>query len=258
MGASIQQTKKTMNLNCAILHADAEIAERLETYISKVPFLTLRGKYKNPLDALKDYYETEVEVYFVGISPVEEGEICGMDFCRLLSTPTRVIFIADTEQYAAECFRLDALDYLVGVTDFAVFFQSVSKATRWFALQEVTPKQKAAVMPEEKGKVIYVRSDNRIMRLELTQINYIEGWGDYVKIYCKDAPKPILSLCSMKYMEEKLPADEFIRVHRSFIVRKDCIHAISRSTVVIEQKDVPIGDAYREKVKGFVARLAVI
>lgn len=250
--------RTTMNLNCAILHADAEIAERLETYISKVPFLTLLGKYSNPLEALKDYYETEVEVYFVGISPVEEGGICGMDFCRLLSTPTRVIFIADTEQYAAECFRLDALDYLVGAIDFAVFFQSVSKATRWFALQEVAPRQKTAAVPEESEKVIYVRSDNRIMRLELKQINYIEGWGDYVKIYYKDTPKPILSLCSMKYMEEKLPADEFIRVHRSFIVRKDCIHAIGRSTVVIEEKDVPIGDAYREKVKGFVARLAVI
>ena len=81
---------------------------------------------------------------------------------------------------------------------------------------------------------------------------------DYVKIFCKDAPKPILSLCSMKYMEEKLPADEFIRVHRSFIVRMDCISAIGRSTLLIEQKDVPIGDAYRERVKGYVSRLAVL
>ena len=77
-----------MNLNCAILHADPEIAGRLEEYIDKVPFLSLHGKYGNPLEALKDYYETKVEVYFVGIYPVEEGEINGMDFCRLLSSST--------------------------------------------------------------------------------------------------------------------------------------------------------------------------
>ena len=207
-----------MNLNCAILHADPEIAGRLEEYIGKVPFLSLHGKYGNPLEALKDYYETKVEVYFVGIYPVEEGEINGMDFCRLLSS-----------------------------------------STRWFSLQDAgtsAPKQRQG--PEEVPKVIYMRCDNRIMRLDLERINYIEGMGDYVKIFCKDSPKPILSLCSMKYMEEKLPADEFIRVHRSFIVRMDCISAIGRSTLLIEQKDVPIGDAYRERVKGYVSRLAVL
>ena len=95
-----------MNLNCAILHADPEIAGRLEEYIGKVPFLSLHGKYGNPLEALKDYYETKVEVYFIGIYPVEEGEINGMDFCRLLSSSTRVIFITDTDRYAAECLSL--------------------------------------------------------------------------------------------------------------------------------------------------------
>ena len=201
-----------MNLNCAILHADPEIAGRLEEYIDKVPFLSLHGKYGNPLEALKDYYETKVEVYFVGIYPVEEGEINGMDFCRL-----------------------------------------------WFSLQDAgTSDSKHRQGPEEVPKVIYMRCDNRIMRLDLERINYIEGMGDYVKIFCKDSPKPILSLCSMKYMEEKLPANEFIRVHRSFIVRMDCISAIGRSTLLIEQKDVPIGDAYRERVKGYVSRLAVL
>ena len=139
------------------------------------------------------------------------------------------------------------------------FFQSVSKAARWFSLQDAgTSDSKHRQGLEEAPKVIYMRCDNRIMRLDLERINYIEGMGDYVKIFCKDSPKPILSLCSMKYMEEKLPANEFIRVHRSFIVRMDCISAIGRSTLLIEQKDVPIGDAYRERVKGYVSRLAVL
>ncbi|MCS2442855.1 LytTR family transcriptional regulator [Bacteroides uniformis] len=154
---------------------------------------------------------------------------------------------------------LDALDYLMDGLNFSTFFQSVSKAARWFSLQDAgTSDSKHRQGPEEVPKVIYMRCDNRIMRLDLERINYIEGMGDYVKIFCKDSPKPILSLCSMKYMEEKLPANEFIRVHRSFIVRMDCISAIGRSTLLIEQKDVPIGDAYRERVKGYVSRLAVL
>ena len=127
------------------------------------------------------------------------------DFCRLLSSSTRVIFITDTDRYAAECFRLDALDYLMDGLNFSTFFQSVSKAARWFSLQDAgTSDSKHRQGPEEVPKVIYMRCDNRIMRLDLERINYIEGMGDYVKIFCKDAPKPILSLCSMKYMEEKI------------------------------------------------------
>ncbi|MCD8183001.1 MAG: LytTR family transcriptional regulator DNA-binding domain-containing protein [Bacteroides sp.] len=248
-----------MNLNCAILHMDAEVIARVQEYIEKTPFLTLHGKYGSPLEALQDYYETRVEIFFVGIYPVEEGGINGMDFCRLLSPSTRVIFLAGSERHAAECFRLDALDYLVGEVDFSMFFQSVSKAIRWFALQETgKTKAKAPQSSEEQPKVIYIRSDSRIMRLDLEQINYIEGLGDYVKIHRKGAFKPILSLCSMKYMEEKLPADEFIRVHRSFIVRKDSIDAIGHNMVVIEKKDLPIGDTYRERVKGYVSSLVVL
>lgn len=248
-----------MNLNCAILHADAEVAGRLKEYIAKIPFLSLQGSYSNPLEALRDYYEKKVEVYFIGIYPVEEGGIGGMDFCKLLSSSTRVIFITDTDKYAAECFRLDALDYLMDGVGFSTFFQSVSKAARWFSLQEVGAAEvKYRQYPAESPRVIYMRCDNRIMRLDLDRINYIEGLGDYVKIFCKGVSKPVLSLCSMKYMEEKLPADEFIRVHRSFIVRTDCISAIGRSTLLIEQKDVPIGEAYRERVKGYVSRLAVL
>lgn len=257
-------TKKRtiMNLNCAILHDDEAVVRKLETYIGKIPFLSLCGVYSDPLDALRGYYEKIAEVFFVGISSARTGGIGGMDFCRLLSSPTRVIFVADSERYAAECFRLDALDYLTGSIDFSTFFQSVSKAARWFSLQQggsaVTVPGVTVAPPGCSSRVIYIRSDNRIMRLELEQINYIEGLGDYVKIYCRGMLKPILSLCSMKYMEEKLPADEFIRVHRSFIVRKEGIDAIGRSTVVIEKKDLPIGDAYRERVKGYVSGLAVL
>ena len=186
----------------------------------------------------------KVEVYFVGIYPVEEGEINGMDFAGFLSSSTRVIFITDTDRYAAECFRLDALDYLMDGLNFSTFFQSVSKAARWFSLQDAgTSDSKHRQGLEEAPKVIYMRCDNRIMRLDLERINYIEGLGDYVKIFCKGASKPVLSLCSMKYMEEKLPADEFIR-RAPFFYCPHGLHQRHRAQYTAHRAEgCPIGDA---------------
>lgn len=249
-----------MNLNCAILHADCAMVRVLEEFVGKVPFLTLCGTYNNPLEALKDYYENKVEVYFVGICATEEGAIGGMDFCRMLSLPTRVIFVADTAGYAAECFRLDALDYLTGPFDFSVFFQSVSKAARWFSLQApaAQSEQKEPAPAACSSREIYIRADSRILRLELEHIAYVEALGDYVKIYFRGASRSILSLCSLKCMEERFPAGEFIRVHRSFIVRKSCIDTIGRNSVMVGAKEIPIGNAYREQVRRYVAQLSVL
>ena len=102
------------------------------------------------------------------------------------------------------------------------------------------------------------RADSRIIRLELKDIAYVEALGDYVKIYCRNLSRSILSLCSLKCMEERFPADEFIRVHRSFIVRKSCIDTIGRNSVMVGEKEIPIGNAYREQVRRYVAQLSVI
>ena len=140
-----------MNLNCAILHADPEIAGRLEEYIDKVPFLSLHGKYGNPLEALKDYYETKVEVYFIGIYPVEEGEINGMDFWQALVLCPLVSFSLQTPTAMLPNVSVwMSLDYLMDGLNFSTFFQSVSKAARWFSLQDAgTSDSKHRQGPEE-------------------------------------------------------------------------------------------------------------
>lgn len=250
-----------MNLTCAILHTDRLVSEQLEMFITKTPFLSLCGEYSNPIEALKGYYENKVNLYFIGIQQEEMEGINGMEFSRLLSPSTRVIFIADTPRYAAECFRLDALDYLVSEISFLVFFEAVNKASRWFSLKGEAGMP-FTLLPEkartELSKVIYVKSDSRIVRLDMSRICYIEGLGDYVKIYSKDEPKPVLSLCSMKYMEEKLPPDEFIRVHRSFIIRKDCIRTIESNKIALEKRSIPIGDVYRKKLKSYISNYSVL
>lgn len=248
-----------MNLNCALLHTDAQMLEKLQGFIGNIPFLILCGSYTDPLAALKEYYVSKVDVYVVGLSATSTGEIGGMDFCRLLSSYTRVIFVADTERFAADCFRLDALDYLTGDFSFSTFFQAANKAMRWFTLKEgnVAPAclGHEANAPE---KVIYLRSDNRILRLRLDEINYIESCGDYVKIYCRNEPRPYMSLCTMKCMEERLPKTDFVRIHRSYIVRKRAMDAIASNTVSIDSREIPIGDAYRDRLKACLAGLTIL
>ena len=233
-----------MNLNCALLHTDAEILEKLQGFVRNIPFLTLCGSYTDPLAALKDYYVSKVDVYVVGLSSAPTGEISGMDFCRLLSSHTRVIFVADTERYAADCFRLDALDYLTGDLGFSTFFRKATPSG--------TPHE------AEEKRVIYLRSDSRILRLRLEEINYIESCGDYVKIYCRNEPRPFMSLCTMKCMEGRLPGTDFVRIHRSFIVRKRAMDAIGSSTISIGAREIPIGDAYRDRLKACLAGVTIL
>ena len=148
--------------------------------LTKVPFLSLHGKYGNPLEALKDYYETKVEVYFVGIYPVEEGEINGMDFCRLLSSSTRVIFITDTDTLCCRMFPSGCVGLSAGRSSISPRFSSLSAKRHAGSLCRIpvhpAPNAKASVR-KRSPKVIYMRCDNRIMRLDLERINYIERYG---------------------------------------------------------------------------------
>lgn len=174
-----------MNLTCAILHADRQVSEQLEVFIAKIPFLSLCGKYSNPIEALKGYYDNKVHLYFVGIGQEEMEGINGMGFSKLLSPSTRVIFIADTPRYAAECFRLDALDYLISEINFPVFFEAVNKASRWFSLKGETgmsftvvpEKSQADASQSEMPKVIYVKSDNRISVWIYPEYLISKGWA---------------------------------------------------------------------------------
>lgn len=250
-----------MNLTCAILNSNRDVIEQMKTFISKIHFLSLNGVYSDPVEALKGYYDKHTDIYFVGLYSGGTEGLDGMEFSKLLSAATRVIFIADSPDYAATCFRLDALDYLVTEISFLTFFESVNKAARWFNLkgENIKNKDSSEVKTEvQQSNVIYVKSGTRIIQLNMENICYIEGLGDYVKIYTKEEQKPILGLYSMKYIESKLPAEDFMRVHRSFIIRKDCIRTIEGNSITLEKRSVPIGDVYRKSLKSYISSYSII
>ena len=203
-----------MMLRCAIVDDEPLALGLLESYVNKTPFLQLAGKYSSAVQAMKE----------------------------LVDSRTRIVFTTAFGQYAIDGYRVNALDYLLKPISYVDFLQAANKALQWFELVQ---------KPEEIDS-IFVKSDYKLVQVDLKKIMYIEGLKDYIKIYTEDAPKPILSLMSMKAMEELLPSSRFIRVHRSFIVQKDKIRVIDRGRIVFDKTYIPISDSYKQVFQTFL------
>lgn len=228
-----------MVLRCAIVDDEPLALSLLESYVSKTPFLQLTGKYSSAVQAMKELPGEEVDLLFLDI---QMPELNGLEFSKMVDPRTRIIFTTAFEQYAIDGYRVNALDYLLKPISYIDFLQAANKALQWFEL----------VQKPEGIDSIFVKSDYKLVQIELKNILYIEGLKDYIKIYTDNAPKPVLSLMSMKAMEELLPSSHFIRVHRSYIVRKDKIRIIDRGRIVFEKTYIPISDSYKQIFQTFL------
>lgn len=228
-----------MILNCAIVDDEPLALSLLESYIHKTPFLQLAGKYSSAVQAMKELAGKQVDLLLLDI---QMPELNGLEFSKMVDDRTRIVFTTAFEQYALDSYRVNALDYLLKPISYVDFLQAAHKALHWFELVQ------------KPGEIenIFVKSDYKLIQIELRKILYIEGLKDYVKIYTEDSPKPILSLMSMKAMEELLPSTRFIRVHRSFIVQKDKIRIIDRNRIVFDKAYIPISDSYKQAFQTFL------
>lgn len=228
-----------MILNCAIVDDEPLALSLLESYVNKTPFLNLTGKYSSAMQAMKELPDMKVNLLFLDI---QMPELNGLEFSRMVDPQTRIVFTTAFGQYAIDGYRVNALDYLLKPISYPDFLQAANKALQWFDLVQ---------KPEEKES-IYVKSDYKLVQIELKKILYIEGLKDYIKIYLEDSPKPILSLMSLKSMEELLPANRFMRVHRSYIVQKEKIRIIDRGRIVFDKTYIPISDSYKQAFQSFL------
>lgn len=213
-------------------------------YIEKTPGLNLVGKFDNPLDAVDFMANETVELIFVDI---QMPDLTGIEFARIISKGPKVIFTTAYEKYALEGFKLDVVDYLLKPFSYEEFFIAVQKALRLTRLE-----QTAANQVEANSEFLFLKSEYKIRRINFNDILYIEGLKDYVKVYTRNDPKPLLSLSSLKLLETKLPEATFMRVHRSFIVNLGKIDTIERSRIVFGKVYIPISDQYKEKFQEFV------
>jgi DNA-binding LytR/AlgR family response regulator len=175
--------------------------------------------------------------------------LSGMDFIKSLQKRPEVIFTTAYSEFAIEGFRVDALDYLLKPIGYNDFLKAANKVQNYFQIQI-----KASNYIDDKSEYLFVKSEYRLVRIKLDDIKYIEGMREYVRIHTITG-KPVMSLMSMKSLEDKLPSRDFMRVHRSFIVNLNRITTIERSRIVFD-KDIyiPVGDQYKEKFQEYVDR----
>jgi len=174
-------------------------------------------------------------------------DLSGMDFVKTLDNPPKVIFTTAYSEYAVDGFRVEALDYLLKPISYPDFYKSVLKAKSWFEIH-----QKNQLQVRNDSQFLLIKSDYRIVRINFKDINYIEAMSEYVKIYLTGS-KPVMSLLSMKSLEEQLPPDQFMRIHRSYIVNLSQISIIERGRIVFDGKIyLPVSEQYKNKFQNWV------
>lgn len=223
-----------MILKCAIIDDEPLAVGLLESYVNKTPFLSLAGTYSSAVQAMRDLSGKPVDLLFLDI---QMPELNGLEFSKMVDSRTRIVFTTAFEQYALEGYKVNALDYLLKPISYVDFLHVSNKAVQWFELLQQSA---------EEIDSIFIKSDYKLVRLELTKILYVEGLKDYIKIYTEDAPAPLLSLMSMKAIEELLPGSRFMRVHRSYIVQKDKIRMVDRGRIVFDKVYIPVSDSYKD------------
>jgi len=215
-------------------------------YIQKTPDLILVGQFENPLEAAQYLSKNHIDIVFTDI---QMPGLNGIEFTRSMVNGPVVIFTTAFDKYAIEGFKLDIADYLLKPFTYEEFLTSVHKAERMI---RSIKKPADEVFPN--NEFLLLKSDYKIKRINFRNILYIEGLKEYVKVFTNDSDKPVLSLSSLKILEIKLPADKFMRVHRSFIVNLEKIETIDRSRIVFGKVYIPVGNQYKEKFEDYLRK----
>ncbi|WP_158837498.1 LytR/AlgR family response regulator transcription factor [Polaribacter sp. L3A8] len=234
-----------LKISCVIVDDEPMALNLVESYVEKTPFLVLKKKCSSAIEAMEFIKNEPVDLLFLDI---QMPDLTGIEFSKMLPKETRVIFTTAFDQYALEGFKVEALDYLLKPFDYAEFLAAANKANTWFEL--VKGKQQKVV--SEEKEFLFVKSEYKQLRIKLADVLYFEGLKDYIKIWVKDNPKAILTLMSLKSLEEELPETHFMRVHRSFIVSLKNVEVIERSQIIINNQRITVSEQYKPKFLEFV------
>ena len=232
-----------MTINCAIIDDEPLAASLLESYVKKTPYLHLIGTYNSAIMAMKDLREQPAQLIFLDI---QMPELSGIEFAKLLPADTKVIFTTAFSQYAIEGYKVKAMDYLLKPISYEDFLKATDKVLEWFSI--VLKRE-----TYQRDRFLFVKSDYKLIRIALDDILYIEGLKDYVRFYLKNG-KRVMSLMSMKRLEEFLPTPEFLRTHRSYIVHMPEAKTIDRFRLVFGDQFIPISDNYKEEVQQYIEK----
>ncbi len=227
-----------MQLKCVAIDDEPLALELIKGYIAKIPSLTLVHTFEDAISGAEFLKTTVIDILLIDINM---PDITGIDLVRSLVEKPIIIFTTAYKNFAFEGFELEALDYLLKPIDFKRFSKAIEKAIDFY-------QYKTAAKEETQDESLYVYSEYRMVKIDLKDIEYIESMEDYIKIHVAGL-KPILTLMPLKKVLEKLPADRFKRIHRSFIVAVNKVKAIQNRKVYINTVELPISESYADFAK---------
>ncbi|SEI37123.1 two component transcriptional regulator, LytTR family [Dyadobacter koreensis] len=240
-------------LNCITVDDEPLALGLVSAFVDQTPFLNLVGKFGNAVQALQAIHSMDIQLVFLDI---QMPDLNGMELARVLSktassSQTKIIFTTAYNQFAVEGYKVDALGYLLKPFGYEEFLETSMKAKRYF---DQIRESNAVPDVEVREDYLFVKADYKLVRIDFESIIYIESLKDYVKIHLTPPAKPVMTLSSLKAIEEKLAPGKFLRLHRSFIVAVNKIDSISKNAVHVGNIDISVGDLYKEAFKELLAR----
>jgi len=230
-------------ISCIAIDDEPLALKQITGYINKTAFLNLEASFDNAMDALQFIAENEIDLIFLDI---HMPDLNGMDMAKSLDNKLEIIFTTAYSEYAVDGFKVNALDYLLKPLDYASFLKAAIKAQMHLEHIKV-----GAENLKSSSNHLFIKSEYKIIRIEIESIQYIEGMREYVRIHLENS-KPLMTLLSMKKIEQKLPSNLFMRVHRSYIVNLEKISIIERNRIVFDDIYIPVSDQYKEKFQKFI------
>ena len=233
-----------MKIRCMAIDDEPLALKQIGTYIKKTPFLEQVALCKNAFEGMEIMKDGNIALIFVDINM---PDLSGLDFVKSLSEKPFIVFSTAYSEYAVEGFKVEAMDYLLKPIGYADFLKAVNKVKSYIELKEKQP-----VKSSSETEHLFVKSDYKLVRVEFSDIKFIESMHEYIKIHLVNG-LPLMTLMSLKTIETQLPEDRFMRVHRSFIVNVDKIRVVERNRIVFDNVFyIPVGEQYRQKFQEFL------
>lgn len=238
-------------MKCLIIDDEPLAVDVIDSYIRQMDDMEVVGKSHNPIEAISLLKKLDVDLVFLDI---EMPNLTGIDLVNIVDRIPQFIFTTAYPQYALEGFDLNATDYLVKPISFQRFLKAVSKARERYELEHKMNINVTSAGPLQsqnilENRFIFVKSEYENIKINADSIKYIQGLKDYIKIYTNESKKAILTLSSFKSILEKLPSNQFIRVHRSYIVNISAIRALQKTKIVLDNEiRIPIGETFKDDV----------
>lgn len=237
-------------LKCIAVDDEPLALKLVQTFIEQTPFLELCASCDNAVEALTLIREKQPDVVFLDINM---PNLTGMELARLLQEQPgplpKIVFTTAYNHYAIEGYRVNAVDYLLKPFSYEEFLRAANKVLQ---ITEDTSNHFQSITADDE--FIFLKVEYQWVRISLKDISYIESLKDYVKVHFDDTQKGVLSLISLKALEEKLPSSKFMRVHRSYIVSLDKISAVSKNSIFIDKAEITVGEQYKETFKAIVEK----